>query len=476
MATPDRKERNNRLEAHLRDENPLLGEIVPSYRKLDKLAQRLGVLDASESFADTVPWWPVVSILGTYSAGKSTFLNQCVGQDLQRTGNQAVDDKFTVICYGENDGTVLPGRALDADPRLPFYRISADIEEVAEGEGRRIDSYLQLKTCDSDWLRGKIIIDSPGFDADQQRSSTLLITDRIIDLSDLVLVFFDARHPEPGTMADTLEHLVSDTVSRPDANKFLYVLNQIDTTAKEDNAEEVFAAWQRALAQHGLTAGRFYSIFARDSKPVTEDDQVVERLNRKRDEDLADIEARFNQMEVSRAYRIAGELEEKAKFLRDEVVPELQQAREIWRRRTLTLSLTVFGTLLAVFLVWSIAGGYWQGFTFTPIAALGEVMQLVAAGITFVALICLHLWLRSLAAKTVARTLKKKLDAEPKREAVLRGFDSNRKGWLRTLITKRPKGWSRRTRRQLNDVLKQANEFVQRLNDRFARPSGNEGQ
>ena len=67
-----------------------------------------------------------------------------------------------------------------------------------------------------------------------------------IDLSDLVLVFFDARHPEPGTIYDTLEHFVSQTIQRPDSSKFLYILNQIDTTAREDNPEDVIASWQRA--------------------------------------------------------------------------------------------------------------------------------------------------------------------------------------------------------------------------------------
>lgn len=57
-------------------------------------------------------------------------------------------------------------------------------------------------------LKGRILIDSPGFDADEQRKATLRITDHIIELSDLVLVFFDARHPEPGAMQDTLEHLI----------------------------------------------------------------------------------------------------------------------------------------------------------------------------------------------------------------------------------------------------------------------------
>ncbi|MEQ8991464.1 MAG: dynamin family protein, partial [Pseudomonadales bacterium] len=290
MARTTTQERVKRLEDHLKQENPVLAGAVGSFQRLDQVARKLGLMNADDSFATQVSWWPVISVLGTFSAGKSTFLNQYVGHVLQRTGNQAVDDKFTVICYGSDDtATVLPGLALDSDPRFPFYQISRNIEKVAEGEGRRVDSYLQLKTCKAESLRGKIFIDSPGFDADQQRSSTLLITDHIIDLSDLVLVFFDARHPEPGAMGDTLKHLVANTVSRPDATKFLYILNQIDNTAREDNPEEVVAAWQRALAQHGLTAGRFYRIYAREAAIPVEDAQVRERLERKRDEDLSDI-------------------------------------------------------------------------------------------------------------------------------------------------------------------------------------------
>ena len=96
---------------------------------------------------------------------------------------------------------------------------------------------------------------------DMPPGSVMLITDHIIDLSDLVLVFFDARHPESGAMGDTLKHLVAETVHRPDSNKFLYILNQIDNAAREDNPEEVVAAWQRALAQKGLTAGSFSQIY-----------------------------------------------------------------------------------------------------------------------------------------------------------------------------------------------------------------------
>jgi len=248
MAGPDKSivNRFNSLQQHLKLENPVLLDAIDGFKKLDDIGYTTGLLASNESYSTPIPWWPLVSILGTFSAGKSSFINSYLGNPIQQTGNQAVDDKFTVVCFGkENSGKVLPGLALDADLRFPFYKISDEIERVAVGEGRRIDAYLQLKISDSDAMRGKILIDSPGFDADEQRTSTLRLTNHIIDISDLVLVFFDARHPEPGAMQDTLTHLVEDTIRRSDSNKFLYILNQIDTAAREDNPEDVVGAWQR---------------------------------------------------------------------------------------------------------------------------------------------------------------------------------------------------------------------------------------
>ena len=232
---------------HLQNESPLLVDAVKGFKELDRIAYRLGLLDSDHSYSTQIPWWPLVSVLGTYSAGKSTFMNSYIDYPLQDTGNQAVDDKFTVISYsnGEESRT-LPGIALDADPRFPFYQMADELENVAPGDGARVNAYLQLKTCPS----------------------------YIIDLSDLVLVFFDARHPESGTMPDTLEHLVANTVSRKDANKFLYILNQMDSTARDDNPEDVVAAWQKALSTEGLTAGKFYTIYDESSAESTDGSQA----------------------------------------------------------------------------------------------------------------------------------------------------------------------------------------------------------
>ncbi len=462
------------LEGHLRHENPVLLQVVRSFRLLDKLAYRLGLLDRCDSYAVRVSWWPTISIVGTFSSGKSSFINHYLGESLQATGNQAVDDKFTVICYSDDEvPRVLPGLALDADPRFPFYQTSEDIEAVAAGEGRRVDAYLQLKTCDSKKLLGKILIDSPGFDADAQRTSTLRITDHIIDLSDLVLVFFDARHPEPGAMRDTLQHLVTDTMNRPDSTKFLYVLNQIDATAREDNPEEVFAAWQRALAQRGLTAGRFYSIYNPEAAVYIENDKIRARFEAKRDADIGEIYDRMEQVEVERAYRIIGVLEKTAKRIEHDLIPRLAEAKRTWKRRVLRMDAAIFGTILALLAgigIWA----YLEGQTFDlswPVSLTGWIVWGVGLAAVLSVAGYIHFKTRKLVARGIAKRLGKDIGHTPTRETLLRAFKKNT-GPTHSIFATKPVGWSQRARKRIARVVSDADGYVQTLNDRFTSPSG----
>ena len=476
VASSSIEHRISTLEEHLEHENPLLLDVVKSFRELDKVAYRLGVLSSEESFTTQVPWWPMIAVLGTFSSGKSSFINHFLQARLQATGNQAVDDKFTVICFGTDDTPrTLPGLALDADPRFPFYQVSRDIESVAAGEGGRIDAYLQLKTCRSEGLRGKIFIDSPGFDADAQRTATLRITDHIIDLSDLVLVFFDARHPEPGAMQDTLRHLVGNTIHRPDSNKFLYILNQIDNAAREDNPEDVFAAWQRALAQAGLTAGRFYSIYNPDAAVPIDDPKLRHRFETKRAEDTTEIYQRIHQVEVERVYRIIGVLEKTAKALEHRVVPAVASAKASWKRAVLWLDGVIVGGLAIAFAAWTVSAGYWTGFRFsapwfdflvsTPwLLVLAAVVVAGAGGY-------LHYLVRKLSARIISRRIARDPELDDVRTWITRAFTHNTRAW-RTIITVSPTGWGRGARRRIAQVAADADRFVQRLNDHFTNPSG----
>ncbi|HGG58634.1 MAG TPA: dynamin family protein [Gammaproteobacteria bacterium] len=458
-------QRIDKLKSHLQQENPMLVEVVDYYRQLDKIGYQTGILTPEESFANRISWWPLVSVLGTFSAGKSSFINSWLGMKLQQTGNQAVDDKFTVISYSRDEEVrTLPGLALDADPRFPFYQISEEIERVSQGEGGRIDSYLQLKTCHCEQLKGKILIDSPGFDADAQRSAILKISDHIIDLSDLVIVFFDARHPEPGAMQDTLEHLVRSTVERNDANKFMFVLNQIDVTAHDDNLEEVVAAWQKAIAQTGLTAGAFFCIYNEDVAVDIPSETVRERYQARRDRDLRAIVERVDQVGVERIYRIIGSLENTANQIEQKWMPKIAQLFKRYRKRVLISDAALLAVAAAAALgVGALVGGV------TELAAMltGSWIGLGALALIHVGVLWLHFRMR----KWHADVMLKRLKRAGENTAVLNGFRKNTH-FAHSVIPGSLIGWRRSARKRLAKIREVADGFVQTLNDRFTNPSG----
>ena len=357
---------------------------------------------------------------------------------------------------GEVIPSYKPGvRPTDLSNSLPSFAIEA-IREALPVFGRRI----------------------PGFDADDQRRSTLRVTDHILDLADLVLVFFDARRPEPGSMQDTLQHLVSHTVKRSDSRKFLYILNQIDTSAREDNPEEVVGAWQRSVAQAGLISGKFYGIFNRDVAPPIEDPIKRARYEAKCDEDLAEIHARMTEIEFGRGYRIVGILDALAKELEGEVVPRVQELTAKWRR------LVLWGDAAGLVLLAGLAGlaGYlaggeavghslsWltQGYTLDwlggiPARLLGTLsgMVLVFSG--------WHWFLRTLVRRKIAESLPERFG---QMDLNLRNAFRRNTGFLHSLFRRRAVGWNGRTRKDLFVIREAIAHHVQVWNDTYTDPTG----
>lgn len=465
------------LEGHLSSENPVLLDVIQQYRQLDRVARKTGLLDQQQSFAARIPWWPLISVLGTFSAGKSTFINQFLDDNLQNTGNQAVDDKFTVICYSKDEAhRVLPGVALNSDSRFPFYQISDALEHVTEGEGNRVDAYLQLKTTRSDKLRGMIFIDSPGFDADSQRTETLKLTDHIIELSDLVLVFFDARHPEPGAMKDTLEHLVSETIRRHDSNKFLYILNQIDTTAKEDNPEDIIASWQRALAQNGLTAGKFYTIYNKSvANPI--DDTLIERFERKCDEDIEAINTRIAEIKTERTYRVIDGLIKNIRILEEKQIPTLRSLISRWRTGVYWRNILFWILITIILLGSSIALGHWQGIHYRGpwLNWLTEAPYRIGLLVIvfFAVMLIVHSFARRSALVSVLRYIDRTFSDQHERDNYRRAIEKNTR-WWRSIFRPEPVGWSKTSKRKLDKIISSANTFIKSLNDQFTFPSGSQ--
>ncbi len=461
------QERIHKLQQSLVQENPVLLEVVATYRQLDKVAQGLGVLDTQSSYIEQISWWPLIAVLGTFSAGKSSFINQFVGQRVQDTGNQAVDDRFSVICYGGgNEVMTLPGLALDADPRFPFYGIRHEIDRVTEGEGNRIDSYLQLKTVPEASLKGRILIDSPGFDADSQRDTVLKIADHIIGMSDLVLVFFDARHPEPGAMRDTLKHLVEGTHQRHDADKFLFILNQIDTAANEDNPEAIMGAWQRALAASGLVGGKFYMIYNEKAAVAIKDEALAERFKRKKDIDLAEIYNRMDKVSVERAYRISFALDTLSDDIEKKWIPKIEVLRLQWAKRV-AISDAILATIVGMSALWIAFNTYlFTNMDFSPLVQ-DPTAGLVVAITVLVTILAPHYYFRHLWASMMMRRLKR----EDETGILARALARNTVFW-RPMFAQTPRGWGSRARKQLANVRDQARNAIQKLNDQFAKPAG----
>lgn len=444
--------RLDRLQEHLKAENEDLTKALDAYRGLDAVAHRMGLLNVGQSYADSISWWPLISVLGTFSAGKSSFINSYLGVPLQRTGNQAVDDRFTVIVYGrDKDVKTLPGQALDSDPRFPFFRISEALDEVAPGEGRRVDRYLEMKAVPSEQLRGKILIDSPGFDADDQRTATLRITRHIIGLSDLVLVMFDARHPEAGAMRDTLKHLVAEVVGKTDLEKFVYILNQIDTSARENNLEDIVAAWRGSLSQQGLTAGRFYISYNPDVAQPVEDKAVWAAYQAKRDHDNQEILKHIDTVNVFRTYRIVGRIKLLANAIEERTMPALSEAYSDWRRGVLAADAALLAVLAG-------AAFYWRDLWTDQ-----WLFWAVGALIVFLAW---HFGMRRLLSGMVAKRLREEDETGNLRAA----FRKSTAVWRPMLAGVR--GWSFMAWRRLKRVREEAESLIEALNTRNTDPSG----
>ncbi len=108
----------------------------------------------------------------------------------------------------------------------------------------------------------------------------------------------------------------------------MYILNQIDVTAKEDNLEAVFASWQRALVRYGVSAGRYFCIYNPIACNVIEDPETRKRYERKRDQDLNLISKRIEDVKIERTYRLIGLLKDHVKKLQNIILPNIYTFRE----------------------------------------------------------------------------------------------------------------------------------------------------
>jgi energy-coupling factor transporter ATP-binding protein EcfA2 len=180
----------------------------------------------------SIKWRPVVLILGNYSSGKSTLINELLGAEIQSTGQAPTDDSFTVITNTDEPTLGEPrvveerdGKVLLNDPRYPFASLSK--------HGQRFASHFRLKKVNSPFLDDLALIDTPGMlDSISERDRGYDYQDVIGDfaqIADLVLVLFDPH--KAGTVREAYTSLRDTLPAKTFEDRVLFVLNRVDECA-----------------------------------------------------------------------------------------------------------------------------------------------------------------------------------------------------------------------------------------------------
>jgi len=172
----------------------------------------------------TMKWKPIVLILGNYSSGKSTFINELIGREVQRTGQAPTDDSFTVLTSptpGEGEGDI-PGANLVNDERLPFVGFKS--------YGEKFISHFRMKQVDSPVFENLALIDSPGMldsvsEKDRGYDYSSVVKD-FAKLADLIILMFDPH--KAGTIQETYNAIRNTLPEAAGEDRIVFVMSRID--------------------------------------------------------------------------------------------------------------------------------------------------------------------------------------------------------------------------------------------------------
>lgn len=190
-------------------------------KKLEPLFARykmdFGGIDAA------LKWKPIVLIIGNYSSGKSTFINELVGQHVQRTGQAPTDDSFTIITSDPGVGTVeTPGSTVVNDEKMPFQHF--------KGFGEKLISHVCMKQVSSPMLENMAIIDSPGMiDATSENDrgyDYMKVLGEFAKMADLIVLMFDSH--KAGTIKESYDTIRDTLPEKSGEHRIVFVMSRID--------------------------------------------------------------------------------------------------------------------------------------------------------------------------------------------------------------------------------------------------------
>lgn len=168
-------------------------------------------------------WKPIVLIIGNYSSGKSTLINELVGQNVQRTGQAPTDDSFTIITSDPGvDNLETPGSTLVNDENLPFAHFKRF--------GEKLISHICMKQIASPMLQNMAIIDSPGMiDATTEYNrgyDYMKVIGEFAKMADLIVLMFDPH--KAGTIKESYDAIRNTLPEKSGEHRIVFVMSRID--------------------------------------------------------------------------------------------------------------------------------------------------------------------------------------------------------------------------------------------------------
>jgi len=434
------------LENHFANDNPVLLKSARVFHDLDQIEYELGLIEMDETTACKNSWWPIISLIGGNSTAKSRFINSYLGGQQLLSGIQASSNKFTVLLQNsQNISATLPGTALDVDPRYPFYQISRKIEQLQKGEGNRINSYLELKTINSERLKGKLFIDSPNMGAVPTNPINSMLLKHIIENSDLVLVFTDVFE----SASPMLDELIQNITIHQDSNKFIYLIDEPLATLNPAKTNEIITSWQRKLTGKGLNTGQF--IIAPNQQ------NSINPLNKV---DFSEIDQRMANVGYDRSYRVLDSLEKSIRAIEDVVIPEVKNGIILWKERVNMTSLVVLCFIATLAIFAEIQVGILE-FLIDPI--IGPILIAILLAI----MVPIHLLISKLHAKLIINKLNERQKELHLMENLANLFEKNLTFARMLLPINEPAAWNKKIKTRLMQLTDKTKELVQSLNDNF---------
>ena len=196
-------------------ENKVRSVLLPLLEKYEMNAYDLEAI---------LKWKPIVLILGNYSSGKSTIINELLDQKVQRTGQAPTDDSFTVITAPGPDDTPgeIQGATLVNNEKLPFSSLKS--------YGEPLLAHFRMKYVNVPLLENLAIIDSPGMmDSVTEKGrgyDFLGVVGDLTKLADLVVLMFDPH--KAGTIKETYSTIRNTLPATSGEDRVVFVMSRID--------------------------------------------------------------------------------------------------------------------------------------------------------------------------------------------------------------------------------------------------------